>query len=106
VTRLRRNLVALQQSYDPFIPPLLVASPLRQTVAFVVAGYVGVEVRRVVGQQPACDQLLFLPQAEQPQLRLFQFIPLARGQGLAGSNGVKTIPEGLRGKPFRSKSPQ
>src|ERR1700719_770971 len=85
---------------------LLVVSPLRQAVALVVTGNVGVEVSGVVGQQPAGYQLLFLPQTEQSQLRLFQFIALARRQRLARINSIKTIPESLRGKSFRRKSPQ
>src|ERR1039458_8741595 len=85
---------------------LLVVSPLRQAVALVIAGNVGIEVGGVVGQQPAGYQLLFLPKAEQPQLGFFQFIPFACRQRLAGSNGIKTIPEVLGAKSFRGKSPQ
>src|SRR5580704_11585829 len=85
---------------------LLVVSPLRQAVAFVVTGNVGVEVGRVIGQQPAGHQLFFLPQTEQSQLGLFQFIALARRQRLASINSIKAIPESLGAESFRRKSPQ
>src|SRR6266576_1534383 len=39
-------------------------SALRQLVTRVGAGNVGVEVGGIVGQQPATDQLLLLPQTE------------------------------------------
>jgi hypothetical protein len=75
---------------------LLVMPPLRQPVARVGAGHVGIKVGRVVGQQPAADQLLLLPKAEQPDLRLFQ---------LFLGDAVETVPELLRGEPLGREAP-
>jgi len=75
---------------------LLVMSPLRQVVALIGAGHVGIKVGGVVGQQAAADQLFLFPQAEKPDLRLIQ---------LFFRNAVEAVPELLRGKPLGRKAP-
>src|SRR5256886_12931704 len=46
---------------------LLVVTALREPVALVRAGHPGIEVGRVVGQQPPADELLLFPDADQPR---------------------------------------
>jgi hypothetical protein len=50
------------------VATLLVVPALRQFVAGVGAGYIGVKVGGVLGQQAAAHPWLFLPQSQQAQL--------------------------------------
>src|SRR3989442_11352307 len=80
---------------------LLVVTALREPVALVRAGHPGIEVGRVVGQQPPADELLLFPDADQPPLRFIQFVV-----GIAvGLDLVKAIPESLRTEAIRRKLP-
>src|ERR1039457_4532653 len=87
----------IAQAYlSQIMAALLVMSPLRQMVALIGAGHVGIEVRRVVGQYAAADQLLLFPKAEESDLCLLQ---------LFLRNAVETVPELLRSKTLRRKAP-
>src|SRR5207249_2990585 len=65
----------IAQSHLPqIVTSLFVVASLRQAVALIGAGGPGIEVGRVIGQQPAADQLFVFPHGQQPLLGLFQFI--------------------------------
>jgi len=88
------------------VPALLVMAALRQVIAGVVTGNIGVEVSGVIGQQTPTHHLLFLPQSEQAQLRLVQRI-VRHGQRIQtlGEDLLKRVPEILGAEAFRRKSP-
>src|ERR1700739_1136684 len=88
------------------VAALFVVAALGQLVPRVGAGHVGVEVGGIVGQQPTTDQLLFLPQTEETQLRTIERI-FGGSAGLAGlwQNLFEGVPESLRSKAFGRKTP-
>src|SRR5271157_2852037 len=88
------------------VPALLVVPALRQFIARVGAGDVGVEVGGVVSQQTTANQLFLVPQTEQTQLGLIQRIFLRR-EGLAQlrQNLLEGVPESLRAETLGGKSP-
>ncbi len=92
--------VAVHHIAQPYLPQvgaaLLVVSALGQFVPRIGAGHIGIEVGRIVSQQPAADQLLLLPHTEKTNLRLFQFVLL---------DAVEAVPELLRTESFRRKVP-
>ena len=74
------------------VAALLVVPALRQFVASVGAGDIGVEVGGVVGQQAAAHAWLLLPQSQQAQLGVLQRIVTGR---FLRQNLLESIPEGL-----------
>jgi hypothetical protein len=64
-----QSILSIQNVAEPdlaqVVSPLLVVSALRQLIALVGAGDIGIEVGGVVGQQPTTNQLFLLPQAQQ-----------------------------------------
>ena len=75
---------------------LLVVAALCQVVALIGTGYIGIKVGRVVGQQAATDEPLFLPDSQELGLCLVQLIGFV-GWVLVVSkqNLIKAIPKGL-----------
>ena len=87
----------IRQAHLPqIVTPLLIMAALRQGIAVVRRSYEGVEVGRVVGQQPMTDHLLFFPQGQQAQLCPIQLIRFSHVRtNRTQFDLVKTIPESL-----------
>ena len=90
------------------VPALLVMAALRHRVAGVGGGNEGVKVGGVVSQQATAHELLFLPQAEQADLRFLQrvtFFALRRSFFLR-QELLEAVPEGLGGEALRLEAPE
>src|SRR5437588_3492232 len=85
------------------MPTLLVVPALRQSIACARAGLPSAEIRRVVGQQAATDQLLVFPDRQQAQLRLLELIAFSTTASL---DAMKSIPEFLRGEALGRETPE
>ncbi len=86
---------------------LFVMPALSQFIARVVAGDIGVEVGRIVGEQSSAHHLLSFPQIQQTQLGAIQRIVVGcQWIQVFGQNLFKSVPEGLRGEAFRRNSPE
>ena len=90
------------------VPALLVMTALRHRIAGVGGGNEGVKVGGVVSQQATAHELLFLPQAEQADLRFLQrvrFFALRRSFFLR-QELFEAVPEGLGGELLRREAPE
>src|ERR1039457_2367027 len=86
-----------QSDLPQIMMSLFVVSALQQLRALIGAGHVGVEVGRIISQQPPADHVLLLPQAEEPHLRFLQLLL---------GDAIEAVPKLLRAKPLRWEAPQ
>ena len=85
-----------QANLPQIVTALLIVAALGQGIAVVRRSYEGIEIGRVIGQQPMADHLLLLPQGQQAQLRPIQLIRFTHIRTHRTQfDLIKTIPESL-----------